>query len=63
MWYFRSLRFFSKLGRQYIRNFKQQGKVDFNLKLLSGAIDQGLFGKPVYNPLHCFDFPYAIENQ
>jgi len=42
------LRYFAKLGRQYIRNMKIQSNKDFNIKILSAEIDHGLFASPDY---------------
>jgi len=51
MGYYRFLRYYAKLGRQYIRNLKKYLNIDFPLIVTSGAIDEGLFGKPVYTAL------------
>jgi len=45
------VRYFSKLGRQYLRNFKLVRKKDFDINVLSAEIDSGLWDTPKYSIL------------
>jgi len=45
----RFLKYFSKLGRQYIRTLKSENNQDFDINIYSAEIDSGLWDVPMYS--------------
>ena len=62
-YFFEFMKYFSKVGRQYVKNLKIIKSRDFDLHLLSAEIDSGLWGKPLYNTLSAVSFEHDIDNK
>lgn len=57
------IRYFSKLGRQYLRNLKIDKNQDFELTLLSAEIDSGFWSIAKFATLHHLIKHRDIETQ
>jgi len=47
--FFDFMKYYSKLGRCFVRNLIATTLIDFPLDLFSAWIDEGLFGTPIYS--------------